>query len=265
MNEEQFFSSSFIVPGSSVETIVYTTPVPEPPPPPLTLGSRASVSSSERDLALLRAMAEGDAAAFGQFYDRHAGLVFALCLRILHNRAEAEDLMIDIFYELWNRIGRFDATRGSPLTYLTMLARSRAIDRKRSLASSGKNEPIVDESDAATSETPLDDALTGERRRIVRQALRELDPAQRQAIESSFYDGLSHSEIAAKLNKPLGTVKTSIRQGLIRLRDSLRSLSMGTLEGEAPAEPNLSRQTAARQAPRPPMRRIDPPEGDEQP
>jgi RNA polymerase sigma-70 factor (ECF subfamily) len=189
--------------------------------------TRAEPNRSDEDLALVRAMAAGDTGAFAKFYDRHAGLVFALCVRILHDRAEAEELLVDIFYEMWKRIDRFDANRGSPLTYLSLLARSRAIDRKRSLTSSGKSAPIVDEANASTSDTPLKDALSSERQRVIREALRELDPAQRQAIECAFYDGLSHSEIAAKLNKPLGTIKTNIRQGLIRLRDALRNYSGG--------------------------------------
>lgn len=183
------------------------------------------------DVALMAGLASRDASALQRLYDRHAPLVLALIVRILHDRAEAEDVMVDVFWELWDRADRYDPGRGSPLTYLTTLARSRAIDRRRA---KGKVGPAVDLDATATPPTaPAGDSPEGgvvadENRAMVRAALATLEPAQRQAIECAFYEGLSHSEIAEKLNKPLGTVKTWIRQGLIHLRDGLR-----TTHGEA--------------------------------
>ena len=153
-------------------------------------------------------------------------MVLAVCFRILRDRNEAEQLLIDVFAEAWERCNRYDPTRGTPITYLITLARSRAIDRLRSRKSSAASSLETIDSIVATSDKsdgPLELTLLGERRNIVRQALGTLGPQQREAVELAFYDGLSHSEIAQRLNKPLGTVKTHIRQGLIQLRDRLRS------------------------------------------
>jgi RNA polymerase sigma-70 factor (ECF subfamily) len=179
---------------------------------------------TQTDLKLMQSIAARDPQALRSLYDRYSGLVFALALRILRDRAEADELLSDVFWELWSRAERFDPARGTPLTYLMTLTRSRAIDRTRGR---GKVRPLSLQSEEAAEpargETPAGDALVVERREIIRRALANLDPAQREAIECSFYDGLSHSEISDKLNKPLGTVKTYIRQGLIRLREGLRT------------------------------------------
>jgi RNA polymerase sigma-70 factor (ECF subfamily) len=181
------------------------------------------------DVALMQAVAARDPNALRALYDRYAGLVFSLALRILRNRAEAEELLTDVFWEVWSKAQRFDAARGTAITYLTTLTRSRSIDRIRSRATKLKLTAIESEdaSAAATGTTPAGDSMLAERRALIRRAIDQLDPSQRQAIECAYYDGLSHSEIADKLNKPLGTVKTYIRQGLIRLRESLRTVYGG--------------------------------------
>jgi RNA polymerase sigma-70 factor (ECF subfamily) len=176
----------------------------------------------------MQAVAARDAAALACLYDRHSTLVYSLCLRILHDRSDAEDLLTDVFWELWNRSDRYDPARGSPLTFLLLLARSRAIDRHRSNL---KRRTVQTDWDGATSGNgpspsassgPLESATSNEMAEKVRAAVARLDPAQRQAVELSFFDDLSHTEIAEKLGKPLGTVKTYIRQGLIRLRELVR-------------------------------------------
>jgi RNA polymerase sigma-70 factor (ECF subfamily) len=186
-------------------------------------GAAASTRSSIDDIALMESIAAGDAAALRALYDRHSGIVLAVCLRILRDRNAAEELLVDIFHELWERSDRYDPKRASPLTYLMTVTRSRAIDRQRArpklaaapLESSQNQIPPAQES-------PVSDLVTGEQRLIVRRALARLEPSQRQAIECAYYDGLSHSQIAQKLDKPLGTVKTYIRQGLLRLRELLK-------------------------------------------
>jgi len=184
-------------------------------------GSRAD------DYALMDAIAAGDANALRDFYDRHSGLVFATCLRMLRDRNESEDLLVDIFHEVWQKASRFDANRGSPLTYLMTLTRSRAIDRQRRRLKIRASD--IDQTDVEAAGLQPDVPLIADETRVaVVQALQSLEPAQRQAIECAYYDGLSHSEIAAKLNKPLGTIKTYIRQGLIHLRDGLRNTYGGT-------------------------------------
>jgi RNA polymerase sigma-70 factor (ECF subfamily) len=178
------------------------------------------------DVALMLRIAAGEQAALRALYDRHNGVVFAICLRILRDRSEAEQTLIDVFAEVWEQSGRFDASRGTPVSYIALLARSRAIDRVRARKKDASTSldavgPTIAESDNATD--PVTRTLADERKALVARALSSLDANQREAVELAFYDGLSHSEIAAKLSKPLGTVKTHIRQGLIRMRDQLRS------------------------------------------
>ena len=179
------------------------------------------------DYLLMDRMCAGDQAAMRAMYDKYSGLVFTLALRILHDRMAAEDCLIDVFWELWSRCGQYDHSRGSPLTYLMTLARSRAIDRRRAamrrpaLQTDRSEDPPPPEPDPSGT-TPLADCVSKELAERVRAAMARLDPAQRQAVELNFFDSLSHSEIAERLGKPLGTVKTNIRQGLIRLRDLIR-------------------------------------------
>jgi RNA polymerase sigma-70 factor (ECF subfamily) len=188
--------------------------------------NQAGVDQVADDLALMKRISRRDPDALRALYDRHAGLVMGICLRIIRDRSEAEQLVIDIFAEIWERFERYEPSRGTPVTYLVTLARSRAIDRYRSRRQNPtvSLEAISTASDASDkSAGPVDSALAGERQSNVATALQSLEPHQRQAVELAFYEGLSHSEIAEKLKKPLGTVKTHIRQGLIRLRDVLRS------------------------------------------
>lgn len=187
----------------------------------------ADTAAQQDDVATMAAVARGDREALSRLYDRYNRLVFTLCLRVVKDRGDAEDLLIEIFQELWTRSDRYDPTRGSPLTYLSTLARSRSIDRLRSRNKAAGTATLTL---ASVGDAPVDTGVRnpgatvelGEQRQRVTAALAKLDVAYRQAVELSFYDGLSHTEIAEKLNKPLGTVKTYIRQGLIRLRDSLR-------------------------------------------
>jgi RNA polymerase sigma-70 factor (ECF subfamily) len=177
------------------------------------------------DLSLMQAIARGDRSALSTLYDRHSPLVLAICRRILGDAGEAEDVLSDIFFEVWRKADRFDSNRGNPLTYLVTLSRSRAIDRKRSQASRPKITSDYTDANARADPdpNPFESIDLKERSAQVRSALSGLEPAQREALECAFYEGLSHSEIAARLNKPLGTVKTHIRQGIIHLREKLRT------------------------------------------
>jgi RNA polymerase sigma-70 factor, ECF subfamily len=182
---------------------------------------------SEQDYELMRRIANRDQDALGSLYDRYAKWVCALGLRMLHNRADADDLVSEVFWEVWNKSARFDPTRGSPKTYIANLSRSRAIDRQRSSNNRAKNTQDAQNSKPAATGAelegnPYDHAVHDERRERVRSALRQLDPKQREAIELAFFEGLSQSEISIRLSRPLGTVKTTMRQGYIRLRDCLR-------------------------------------------
>ncbi|MEO6434410.1 MAG: sigma-70 family RNA polymerase sigma factor [Tepidisphaeraceae bacterium] len=183
------------------------------------------------DDTLMASVARREPAALRALFDRHAPLVHSLCQRILHDAPAAEEVTLDVFYELWQKCDRFDPARGRVLTYLATLARSRALDRLRSKISQHRADgrlPVESLADPALSAGPCDELLAAERREQVVAAIEQLEPGQRRAIELAYFEGLTQSEIAARLDKPLGTVKSWTRQGLIRLRDVLRIVCQDT-------------------------------------
>jgi RNA polymerase sigma-70 factor (ECF subfamily) len=179
----------------------------------------------------MEGIAVGDVDSFERFYQLHGAVVLASCLRILRDRAEAEDVLEEIFWEIWARRDRYDASRSAPFAYLMTLARSRALDRLRFRK---RREGVwlelhELESDAlATTHgdgaSPFENTSAVQRRAAIERALGELPASHRRAVEMNFFEGLSHREIAERLGDPLGTVKTHIRQGLLALRKVLRSL-----------------------------------------
>ena len=183
------------------------------------------------DAALMEAIASGDVACFERLYERHGGVVFATCLRILRDRAEAEEVLEEVFWEIWARRDRYDRSRSAPFSYLMTLARSRALDRLRfrkrregvwlELDEADRNALATASGDGAN---PFENASAVQRRVAIDRALEEIPPPHRRAVEMNFFQGLSHREIAERLGDPLGTVKTHIRQGLLALRKVLRSL-----------------------------------------
>lgn len=174
----------------------------------------------------MEGIAKRDDKALAAFYDRYAPAVFALCLRILSKRSEAEELVSEIFFEIWKCANRYDANRASPSVYLMTLARSRAIDRWRFLQRrAGVWGDLIDaDANAAPVVRPVDGIAASERRDQVREALDILEPSQRTVIELAFFYGMTHREIAEHLGKPLGTIKTRVRRGLLKLRDRLEGL-----------------------------------------
>lgn len=176
----------------------------------------------------MSALRTGDEEAFLQLYRQYGEHVLAVCLRILHDRHVAEDVLSEIFWEIWRHPDRYDSSRSTPQTYLLMVARSRAIDRLRELTRRGK--VIVDAGAAqltdgkiALHDLPEKSASQQEEKHLVLAAVDCLDANQRQVLELSFFQGLSHQQIAEHLNHPLGTVKSRIRQALIHLRTKLSS------------------------------------------
>lgn len=182
------------------------------------------------DDALMSAIAQRQPQALAALYDRYAPYVLALCQHILKNRALAEEVLGDVFWEVWDRSQRYRADRSSTRSYLMMLARSRSIDRLRSERPHRERTVSTSMDDADTVATgqprqpsPLEHVVAVELRQHLTQAMQTLEPDHRHTLHLSFFEGLSHSKIAEQLQQPLGTVKTRIRQGLIRLRDSLRT------------------------------------------
>jgi len=167
--------------------------------------------------------ANGDADALAQLYDGTVRLVHGLALRILGDAGGAEEITEDVYMQVWRQAARYDAARGSVVRWLLTLTRSRAIDRLRAGATQREHsaplEEAVDVLD--TMPGPEHAATEGERRTRVRAALARLSAGQRQAVELAYLRGMSHSEIAAHVGVPLGTVKTRIRLGMDRLRAAL--------------------------------------------
>ena len=183
----------------------------------------------------MQGIASRDRSALTSLYNKYSPTLLTLCTRLLADRGEAEDLLIDVFWEVWERSDRYDPARAAPLTYLVMLCRSRAIDRRRRANAVKKMPPGMQISVEAAADKGLDIADRGERvdyadlaeqREIVRTGVRKLSAPQQQTLELAFFEGLSHTEIAEKTNIPLGTVKSHIRSGLIRLREILRNVGV---------------------------------------
>jgi RNA polymerase sigma-70 factor, ECF subfamily len=176
---------------------------------------------TQDDIELLKAIAAKDEAALGRLYDRYRVILFGLLMRILNSREEAEDVLQEVFLQVWRKAADFDQTRGRPFTWLVTLARSRGIDRLRALTA---RERVAEASARETSEEISDaasDAFKSEQRGLVTDALAQLPDEQKRPIMLAYFEGLTQSEIAARLGAPLGTVKTRIRTGLMKLRDLL--------------------------------------------
>lgn len=203
----------FVAPFPS--TILFSRPIqpPQPPPP----------DRSARYANLIAKIASGSEDALAELYDQTNRLVFSLALRILNDRGAAEEVTMDVFLQVWKQASNYSASRGTPLAWLMTMARTRSIDKLRSM---GRNkfetEELDDsESSAESSDSPEEAAFVGERRAIVRAALAELSDDQRVLIEAAYFEGLTQTEIAERFKLPLGTVKTRVRSGMITLRRTL--------------------------------------------
>ena len=188
-----------------------------------------TAEASERDqdlVSLVERVATGDQSALAALYDATNRFIYSLILRVLGDMGSAEEVLIDVYTQLWRQAASYDANRGAPLAWMATIARSRAIDRLRSgWQDQHRKESLEVLGDApANVPSPEESAAASERQRFVREALNLLTPEQRRVIELAYYSGLSHSEIAEKLNQPLGTVKTRTRLGMMKLREALAPL-----------------------------------------
>lgn len=173
---------------------------------------------ARRELAaLFPAIASGDRHALARLYERTSAKLYGVALRILHSETEAEEVLQDVYLSVWRNAGRFQVERASPITWLAVLARNRAIDRIR--GRKPQSAPLEEAGDPASRDPDalelLEQAVDRER---LDGCLDQLDEAPRRAIVSAFLDGFTHSEIAANENVPLGTMKSRIRRALIALR-----------------------------------------------
>jgi RNA polymerase sigma-70 factor, ECF subfamily len=194
----------------------------QPLVPPLEAGAPT-------DLELMQGIQNEDPEALSQLYDRYNGIIKALILRVIHNEAEADDLLQEIYMEIWNQAKNFSAQRGKPLGWMVTLARRRAIDglrKKQAYARAG--ERLKDETEqqpgAWGHNATETDINLGDTRQLIRKVIDSLPPAQQEAVELAFFQGMSQREIAAKTNTPLGTVKTRLELGLKKIYDGLKEL-----------------------------------------
>lgn len=173
------------------------------------------------DEELLQRIAGQDRAAFAEFYDRHSPRAFGLIRKLVGPGDEAEDVLQEVFTQVWNQASRYEADRSAPATWLLLLARSRALDHLRRR----KNRPAASDQvpELATFETPSQPLVVTERTLKMFDLLDRLPEEQRQAILLAFYGGLTQAQVAEKQGAPLGTVKTRIRQGMLKLRDWLEN------------------------------------------
>lgn len=200
-------------------------PAARPAAPRLTMAeeeeSRASAAAQLR--AWIESSAAGDQSAFAALYDATSGVVFGLALRILSDRSEAEEVATDVFLQVWREAARFDAARGSAISWLLLLTRSRAIDRLRSRKTARQAERSLEfaESVPDAGSDPGERSWISQQGSLVRRSLAGLPAEQRAALELAYFEGLTHPEIAERLQVPVGTAKTRIRLGMLKLRDAL--------------------------------------------
>ena len=193
---------------------------------PATLGdvlyAKSKAPVLEQDwVTLVQSIAAGDQLALHALYERAHRIVFTLIMRITANRETAEELTIDVFYDIWRRASGYDAANGTVLGWIMNQARSRAIDRLRFESRKKRSHGGDVQQLAEVAADPRDVLEQREQGEALRAALAVLTPDERQAIETTFFAGLTYAEAAARLNQPLGTIKTRIRSGLHKLRHAL--------------------------------------------
>ena len=171
---------------------------------------------------LSQQVARQDREAFSQLYDRCSSLVFTLAMRMLKIRSDAEDLLQEVFVQVWRQAENYSEERGSPEAWIMNIARSRAIDKIRSIRRMEKSFALTDDpARAESSSTVESSAAQSEVRITMNSALANLPESQRKVLELAYFDGLTQTEIAERLAEPLGTVKTRMRSGIQRLREIL--------------------------------------------
>jgi RNA polymerase sigma-70 factor (ECF subfamily) len=180
--------------------------------------------------AYVRRCAEGDQSALGGLYDESSQYVYGVVLSVLRDTPDAEEVTLDVYSQVWRSAAVYSSQRGSVVAWLLTLARSRAIDKLRSRASRRKREESIEDAPNHSFETgeasPEASASASETRQRIQYALSRLPVDQREAVELAYFSGMSHSELAAHLGQPLGTVKTRIRMGMMKLREELQGHSL---------------------------------------
>lgn len=183
----------------------------------------ANALRSQLAAALVR-VAGGDRAALRMVYENTSAKLFGVCLRILNDKSEVEDLLQEVYVTVWRKAASFDPDRSSPITWLVTIARNRAIDRLRSGAGKRRTEPI-EAAEAVSDPAPaaVERLEAAEQRARLARCLEELEPRQSSAIRAAFLDGSTYEDLAQRMSVPLGTMKSLIRRGLLKLRGCLEA------------------------------------------
>jgi RNA polymerase sigma-70 factor, ECF subfamily len=196
---------------------------------PSTVTGPAAKPGETSDDDLMRGLQAEDPDALSQLYDRYNGILKALILRVIHNEAEAEDLLQEVFMEIWNQAKNFSSKKGKPLGWMVTLARRRAIDglrkKKAYVRAEERLQAETEQQPGAWVQNVTEDAInSGDARLLMGQVINSLPEAQRTTVELAFFYGMSQREIAANTNTPLGTVKTRLELGLKKIYDALKEL-----------------------------------------
>jgi len=179
------------------------------------------------DVLLIQKISSGDREAFETFHNKYVNLVFSTVLKILNNTADTEDVTQNVMFMVWEKSPMFDATRGNPLTWVSTMARNKAIDKMRSIQRRNRLHEEA-EAEIAIDEflnvaRPGDSIEASEQGHIIRSAVLKLNPEQRQVIEMSYFMGLTQLQIAERTNTPLGTIKARIRRGILQLQKIVKN------------------------------------------
>jgi RNA polymerase sigma-70 factor (ECF subfamily) len=185
--------------------------------------SEAAAPQTGSDLAeLLKRSGRGDEAAFAQLYDATSSRAYGLAVRVVRDPSQAEEVTQEAFLEIWRTASRYDAARGSAVSWVLTLVHRKAVDRVRSAEASTRRDTTYHQgSQAVEHDSTAEAAHASMEARRVRQAMESLTEVQREALELAYFKGYTHTEVATMLDLPVGTAKTRIRDGLIRLRDTM--------------------------------------------
>jgi RNA polymerase sigma-70 factor (ECF subfamily) len=200
--------------------------VPDNPRP----AGAAAARSQQRNQAqvwqeYVTRISSGDEAALAQLYDESSSWLYSLALRMLSSPADAEEVVCDVYSHIWRNAGSFDPSRGSVLSWISMLCRSRCLDRMRSRSMRRQTEIAVETTDLEALADPVWPGELQVRREAVRQAMEALEPDQRELLRLAFFSGLTHTELADQLHLPLGTIKGRIRSAILKMRHLLEGFS----------------------------------------
>lgn len=227
MNEPRTGTGPTVFPADALITELAQIRRPPPRVPNKTAEDR--LRRAEEDAALVAALASDEVGALEQLYDRYSALVFSVALRVLHDHALAEDVTQEVFLRIWRQPASFDPARGRFISWISSVARNRALDEQRRMsrrrrAEDQDEDPILRLPAEGRGDDPAHETVLADERRRVHEAMRDLPEAQRRVIELAYFGGLTQTEIAERTGDPLGTIKTRVRLGMRKLREALTDL-----------------------------------------